>query len=59
MKRRKRGSEATQFVLLTAISAIVIITVLFPSFKSLTSTTTGKVENWFTSNLEEVFNPGE
>lgn len=53
---KKRGSEATQFVLLTAISAIIVISVLFPSIKSLTTTTTNKVETWFNDNIDSVFN---
>ena len=58
MKSKKRGSEVTQFVLLTAISAIVVVSILLPSFKSLTTNTSNKVETWFNDNIDDVFNTG-
>ena len=55
-KNKKRGSEATEFVLITAISAIIVISVLYPSFKTLTANTTSQVETWFNENITSVFN---
>ncbi|MEG2459621.1 MAG: hypothetical protein RSB87_00765 [Clostridia bacterium] len=53
-KLKKRGSEVIQFVLLTVISSIVIIAVVYPTFKNLTAATSGKLEMWFNETIETI-----
>lgn len=51
---KNKGSVLAETVLLIAISLVVIITIFYPTFKSIVNETLTSISNWFTTSLNTL-----
>ena len=51
---KKRGSELTQTVLITAVMVTIIAALFFPQLKSLFSGAMSEITTWFNSVLGDI-----
>lgn len=51
---KKRGSELTQFVLITGIMAVIIVSVFFPVMKSFITDSLTALAEWYTKIITGV-----
>ncbi len=51
---RKRGSELTQFVLITGIMAVIVVSVFFPVMKSFITDSLTTLAEWYTKIITGV-----
>lgn len=51
---KKRGSELTQFVLITGIMAVIIVSVFYPSMKNFISEILSSLTTWYNNIIQGV-----
>ena len=54
LKNKKRGSATTESVLLIAIVVVILITVFFPSLKSIITLGMNNINVWFSNSLVKI-----
>ena len=51
---KKRGSELTQFVLITGIMAVIVVSVFYPAMKDFISEILGSLTTWYNNIIQGV-----
>lgn len=53
-KNKKRGSELTQFVLITGIMAVIVVSVFYPSMKEFITQILASLTTWYNDIIQGV-----